>query len=201
MVQSRPLLHPSRVAGVVIRMNRDACCKPATLKLADMTRMQHGSMRTSVRGTQSFIDRAAHQGAKSLLGAFPSFGGRFDEVLKKVSIDKIENGEVQVSFVVDETHANGYGTLHGGFTATLVDVVGTLALISKDKDKAGVSLDINVSYMNAAAIGQKVICIGRLLRIGQSFGFTQVDLIREEDGKLLATGRHTKAFPNSPKKH
>ena len=156
---------------------------------------------TSKRSSHSFIDKAAQHGAHSLLGAFPFFLGRFDEVLKNVTIDRIDPGDVQCTFQVDEANANGYGTLHGGYVATLVDVVGTLALVSKDKDKAGVSLDLNVSYMNAATIGERIVCTGRLLRVGRSFGFTEVELVREKDGKIIAKGRHTKAFQSGAKEH
>ena len=57
------------------------------------------------------------------------------------------------------------------------------------------SLDLNISYMNAAKLGEKIVCKGRVLRIGKSVGFTEVELVRESDGKIIAKGRHTKAFP------
>jgi acyl-coenzyme A thioesterase 13 len=148
--------------------------------------------------TSSFIDKAAHHGAKSLLGSFPSYAGRFDECLRDVLvIDKVDSakGEIDCQFTVEEKSANGYGTLHGGFIATIVDVVGTLALLAKDHNKPGVSLDLNVSYIQAAQIGEKIVCKGKVLKLGNSFGFTEVELVRESDGKLIAKGRHTKAFP------
>lgn len=164
----------------------------------------------SRRTSSSFIDKALHHGTKSLLGAFPSYTGRFDQCLQDVlMIDTLDanKGEINCHFIVEEKSANGYGTLHGGFIATIVDVVGTLALLTKDHNKPGVSLDLNVTYIQAAQIGDKITCKGKVLKLGNSFGFTEVELFRESDGKLIATGRHTKAFPayasgsSSNKKH
>ena len=153
-----------------------------------------GARALSGQGKQSFIAKAAKEGPKSLLGSFHAFGGRFDDCLRQATIDRMDPGDVQLSLTVEESHANGYGTLHGGLIAALVDVVGTLALLSQDQHRGGVSLDINVAYMAAASVGDRVVCKGSLLRSGKSFGFAQVDIFRESDGKLLATGRHTKAF-------
>ncbi|KAH9258908.1 hypothetical protein BASA81_002972 [Batrachochytrium salamandrivorans] len=109
----------------------------------------------------------------------------------------MEADEVECSFTVQESCVNSIGTMHGGFTATLVDVVGTLALLARQQDKPGVSVDINVSYLSGVRVGDKVRCVGKVLRMGNSLGFTNVDLFRQDNGKLVATGRHTKAFPKN----
>ena len=90
--------------------------------------------------------------------------------------------------------ANAYNTMHGGATATLVDILGTLALLSLDPTKPGVTIELSCSYMAAAAVGDDVECKGTVLRAGRKIGYTQVELIRARDGKLLASGRHTKAL-------
>jgi len=48
---------------------------------------------------------------------------------------------------VDEEHQNRAGTLHGGMTATLVDIVSTAALMSNDNTGPGVSVDMTVSLV------------------------------------------------------
>lgn len=45
---------------------------------------------------------------------------------------------------VDESHLNLGGTLHGGCTATIVDNVSTLAIMSTETHP-GVSVDMNIS--------------------------------------------------------
>ena len=56
-------------------------------------------------------------------------------------------------FKVGLAHVNGYGALHGGAISTIVDVVGTLALLSKDPSRAGVSIEMNQSFCAAAFLG------------------------------------------------
>ena len=56
------------------------------------------------------------------------------------------DGEVEVELEVTDKLLNPYKTLHGGATCTLVDLVGTLAIITKDPTKAGASVELNVRY-------------------------------------------------------
>lgn len=53
-------------------------------------------------------------------------------------------GKCSCEVTVDESHLNRSGGLHGGFAATLVDEVSTLAIMSADKSP-GVSVDMNIS--------------------------------------------------------
>lgn len=50
-------------------------------------------------------------------------------------------------FTVDKEHTNLNGTLHGGLTATLVDSISTVALVTTEPHLPGVSTDLNVSYV------------------------------------------------------
>lgn len=96
-----------------------------------------------------------------------------------------------------------------------------MALLSRDPTKPGVSVDINVSYCSAPKVGSMLDIEGRcdelwrlhmtprrVLKLGRSLGFTEVSIhsdglhnphtacvLRCYLGKLVATGRHTKAFP------
>jgi acyl-coenzyme A thioesterase 13 len=56
----------------------------------------------------------------------------------------VGDGEVEVELEVTDKLLNPYKTLHGGATCTLVDLVGTLAIITKDPTKAGASVELNV---------------------------------------------------------
>ena len=86
-----------------------------------------------------------------------------------------------------------YGTLHGGATCTIIDIVGTLALLSLDKTRPGVSVELNTSFVAAAQGNERVKVVGSVLKTGKRLGFTQVDIFGS-DGRLCATGRHTKAL-------
>jgi acyl-coenzyme A thioesterase 13 len=139
-----------------------------------------------------FIAKAKLHGVDSLLGKFSPLPEGFDRCLTHMTVDSIKDGVVICSLPVTKELANAYGTLHGGVTATLVDVVGTLALLSADPKRAGVSVDLNLSYLKPAKIGETVICTGTILKAGRSLGFAHVDVHRKSDGAAVATGRHTK---------
>ena len=146
----------------------------------------------SSRYGSTFIDKAKAAGANALLGQFTA-SDRFDRVLKNLTVESVDEGRVTCSMVVDEGVQNAYKTLHGGAVSTIVDVVGTIALLSIDATKPGVSVDLNVSFATAAMASSTVQIEGKVLKMGKRLGFTTVD-IRREDGTLVATGRHTKAF-------
>lgn len=54
-------------------------------------------------------------------------------------------GKVVCELAVDEAHLNRVGSMHGGLTATLVDQISTLAILSEESHLPGVSVDLNVS--------------------------------------------------------
>jgi len=144
----------------------------------------------------SFIARAKNANdASVLLGPFTSTGS-FDRVLEEagVVVSHIGPDEVTCNFAVSDSSCNNFGTLHGGFIALLVDVVGTLALLGRDPSQAGVSVEMNQSFCTAARKGEPLTCTGTVLRYGQTLAFTQVVLRKTVDAKLIATGRHTKMF-------
>ena len=97
------------------------------------------------RGERARSPRAPHRSARThglarqardasvLLGAFKSSGVRFDNVLEAARLEctAVSDGAVTCELTVVEPLTNNYGTLHGGAISTLVDVVGTLALLAK----------------------------------------------------------------------
>lgn len=157
----------------------------------------HGSKRASEPAASEpmgFIQKAKAHGANSLLGAYVSLHERFDYAFRGMEIVRIDDGFVRCTITVTDGLLNSYGTLHGGALCTIVDIVGTLALLSKDASKAGVSVELNTSFVAAAKRGEALFLEGRVLKMGKRLGFTEVDVLRQSDGVLIATGRHTKAL-------
>lgn len=54
-------------------------------------------------------------------------------------------GKVVAELTVEEEHENAGGTLHGGLTASLVDSLTTMALLSMENGRPGVSVDLHVT--------------------------------------------------------
>jgi acyl-coenzyme A thioesterase 13 len=123
--------------------------------------------------------RCAAAGAQALLGAFISTGNRFDRVLEGLTVTSVAPGKVVCTLVVGTPHSNSYGTLHGGCTATIVDIVGTMAALTVDPLRPGVSVDLSTSYLSAAPIGASVVCVGLCHKMGGRLAFTSVDVYLE----------------------
>ncbi|XP_044263124.1 acyl-coenzyme A thioesterase 13-like [Tribolium madens] len=115
----------------------------------------------------------------------------FDKVLEKVKILSLGGGKCSAEFKVDESHTNPMGGLHGGFSATLVDCISTYALMTK-VEVPNVSVDIHMSYLKGAKIGDDVLIDASLLKTGKSLAFLEVELKNKKNGDLLVKGSHTK---------
>ena len=145
----------------------------------------------------SFIARAAAANdASILLGRFKSAGTVFDSCLEDAGLTVTQIGHTGAicTLTVTPNLANNFQTLHGGAISTLVDVVGTLALLGRDPKRPGVSVEMNQSFCVAAAEGETVHILGTVLRYGRTLGFTEVTMTNAK-GAVVATGRHTKFFP------
>lgn len=116
----------------------------------------------------------------------------FDRVLSKVKLVSASPGKVVCEMKVEEEHTNRGGTLHGGLTATLVDIISTTALLYTERGAPGVSVDMNITYMNAAKVGEDILITAQVLKQGRSLAFATVDLTNKANGKMIAQGRHTK---------
>ncbi|NWZ39841.1 ACO13 thioesterase, partial [Brachypodius atriceps] len=120
----------------------------------------------------------------------------FDRVLRKMKLQSAIPGKVVCELKVEEEHTNRGGTLHGGLTATLVDVVSTAALLYTERAMPGVSVDMNITYTSAAKIGEEILITAQILKQGRTLAFATVDLTNKATGKLIAQGRHTKFIGN-----
>ena len=102
-----------------------------------------------------------------------------------------EEGKASFKMIVDESHLNRPGTLHGGMTATLIDNLTTVVLATKPPHKPGVSVDISISYLRPAKPGQEIIINAEVVKMGKTLAFTSAELLHK-DGKLIAKGSHIK---------
>lgn len=72
-------------------------------------------------------------------------GALKSNVLLQVNVLSTSPGKVVCGMRVEEEHTNKMGTLHGGLTATLVDVISTLAIMNSERGAPGVSVDMNIT--------------------------------------------------------
>ncbi|XP_010256522.1 PREDICTED: putative esterase C31F10.02 [Nelumbo nucifera] len=71
-------------------------------------------------------------------------------VAQGIKFDLVEPGRVVCSMKVPPRLVNSRNLLHGGATASLIDFVGAAVIFSAGAVNNGVSLEINVSYLDNA---------------------------------------------------
>lgn len=72
-----------------------------------------------------------------------------------MNIKSAGNGQCVAEVVVEKIHTNYYDTLHGGFIASVIDGISSMAVLTHPRlaskvDSApfsGVSVDIHISYV------------------------------------------------------
>ncbi|KAJ1386502.1 Thioesterase domain [Sesbania bispinosa] len=111
-------------------------------------------------------------------------------IMNGLRVDLIEPGRL-----------NGANSLHGGATAALVDVVGSAAIptVGYAAPSTGVSVEINVSYLDAAYVDEEIEIEARALRVGKAVAVISVEFRKKKTGKVFAQGRHTKYLAISSK--
>lgn len=119
-------------------------------------------------------------------------GTRFSTILKKVKLITASEGKCVAEMTVGEEHSNDFGTLHGAMTATLVDNVSTLALVTSKREAYGVSVDMHLTYMKGAAIGEDIVITANTQRAGKTLAFLDVLITKKNGGDIVAKGSHTK---------
>ncbi|MQL71128.1 hypothetical protein Taro_003483 [Colocasia esculenta] len=120
-------------------------------------------------------------------------------IIKGIQIDHIEPGRVICSMRVPPRLLNNGNFLHGGATASLVDIIGSSAFLSAGCPTSGVSMEINISYLDAVYANEEIEIEAKVLRAGKAVGVVAVELRKKQTGKIIAQGRHTKYLAVSSK--
>ncbi|PON35599.1 Phenylacetic acid degradation-related domain containing protein [Parasponia andersonii] len=120
-------------------------------------------------------------------------------VTKGLRVDLIEPGRILCSFTVPNRLLNAGNFLHGGATATLVDLVGSAVMYTVGASMTGVSVEINVSYLDAAYAGEEIEVEAKSLRVGKAIAVVSVEFRKKKTSKIVAQGRHTKYLALSSK--
>lgn len=72
--------------------------------------------------------------SETLQSLISQSGGGFDQLLlQKLTVERVckDTKTVDFQLPVEDMHLNVYGTAHGGFIATLVDICGTFSLTKR----------------------------------------------------------------------
>ncbi len=107
-------------------------------------------------------------------------------------VTEAERGRVVVSVEPTEAHLNPYGTVHGGFTATLLDSCMGLAVQSTlDKGFGQTTVEFKISLIRPITSGiGLVMAEGVVLNVGRRVGVAE-GRVTDGSGRLLAHGTTT----------
>ena len=117
----------------------------------------------------------------------------FEKIAQHFTVVTAGNGSIKCTMPVLKEHLNGMGSLHGGCTATIIDCVSSYGFVTADDGKPGVSVDMSISYIGAAKLGDTITIESTGLKTKGSIRFADI-IITNQDGKLIAKASHTKAM-------
>lgn len=113
-------------------------------------------------------------------------------LLKTLGIHLVEIGDrhALMAVVVDDRHRNYLGGVHGGLIATLVDTVGFFPKPLLPSGQAATTINLNVSYVRPAAVGDHLNARAELLHLGRRTASLAVRVTDQQE-RLIAHGTTT----------
>lgn len=123
-----------------------------------------------------------------------------DFLLADVQLISATKGSLVTRLEIGKPHVNSRGTIHGAVSAALVDWSGGLAIATHGLEKTGASIDIHITYIGTASIGDSIEIESIANKVGRSIAFTTVRIRNITTGNLVATASHTKYIQQAQKK-
>jgi uncharacterized protein (TIGR00369 family) len=111
------------------------------------------------------------------------------------TMTEAEEGRVVFEGTPDESHRNPFGTIHAGWTSTVMDSAMAFAVFSAIKSGEGfTTVEFKINCVRPLLVGMgKVTCEARLLHRGRTIATSEC-YVRDQNGKLLAHGTETCAI-------
>ncbi|KAM0363228.1 hypothetical protein ACHAP4_000075 [Fusarium culmorum] len=146
--------------------------------------------------------RTAH--VQDLMDRLRSKSPIYNFIMAEAQLIESSQGVVTTRMTLNENHLNSSGNLHGAVSATIIDFVTGLAIASWDlRETTGASVDMHISYVSTARLGDVVEIVSTADKVGGSVAFSSIKIFKvEADGalKLVTHGQHTKYVKNSQPK-
>ncbi|KRT81507.1 hypothetical protein AMK59_5514 [Oryctes borbonicus] len=116
-------------------------------------------------------------------------GHGFENIMNNVKLISAEKGRCVAEFKVAEEHRNYMNGLHGGYSATIVDKYTSAALHTIiDEDYQDVTVNLNMSYLKGARLGDDVLIEAKSLKVGKNLAFLEAYLKDKKTNDLLVYG-------------
>jgi acyl-coenzyme A thioesterase 13 len=129
---------------------------------------------------------------KELGPEFPPFTKWLGGVLRKV-----EEGELEVGFIVRPEMTNPVGLLHGGVQNAIIDDVIGMSVATVGHETFFLSLNLYVDYLGKAKVGEKIVAKSKIFRSGKRIVNAQCDLL-DIEGNIISRGTSNLLKSNIP---
>lgn len=117
---------------------------------------------------------------------------------ENLSFISATKGTFEAHLTLSSCHVNSRGTIHGAVSAAIVDWAGGISIATHGYEKTGASIDIHISYLNTAMVGDVLQIKGVAEKLGGNISFTRITIskiINSVPGPIVAMGTHSKYFP------
>ncbi|WP_425431682.1 PaaI family thioesterase [Halopseudomonas yangmingensis] len=129
----------------------------------------------------SVTDEQRRQVERTVTGFFQDLGCELTEYAE---------GHAVVALTLTERHLNNASNLHGGVTASLLDIAmglcGTWAA-NPDERRVAITLSMNVNFSATAGLGSRLRAVARCRSAGHKVFMASCDLLDEND-RLVGFG-------------
>lgn len=111
----------------------------------------------------------------------------------KASFYELENGELVAIFTALDEHQSYPGRLHGGMAAAMLDETIGRAILIKDENTWGVTVELNLKYKKPVPLGEELKVVGRITRdTSRLFEGTGEILLKNGEVAVTASGKYIK---------
>lgn len=100
-------------------------------------------------------------------------------------MERVREGEVEVTLTVREEMTNPGGTLHGGMIGMISDEICGLAFYSVGQAHFYTTVNLSIDYLYSAPLGTTVRAVGRVVRWGKKIANTEC-YIYDEEGRIIS---------------
>ncbi|GAB5472152.1 MAG: hypothetical protein Mars2KO_02510 [Maribacter sp.] len=101
---------------------------------------------------------------------------------------RVEEGELEFSYVIREEMTNPMGILHGGTTAAIIDDAVGAAVWSLGKPHMYTTVNLGVDYFASAKAGETIIAKTSITKNGNQIINTSCEIWNADKSRMIAKG-------------
>jgi len=111
--------------------------------------------------------------------------------LLSMKLLEVGRGYSELGIELGQKHLQPYGMVHGGVFASIIDAAAfwSIYLAVEDPGAGLTTVDLKLNFLAPAASG-KMIARGRQIKIGNTLGYAEAEVVNEK-GNILSHGTST----------